>query len=32
VLAGNLSVRDLLTAELVLMTRDAVEHVAEAWG
>jgi large subunit ribosomal protein L4 len=32
VLAGNLSVRDLLTAETVLMTRDAVEHVAEAWG
>jgi large subunit ribosomal protein L4 len=32
VLAGNLSVRDLLTAEMVLMTRDAVEHVGEAWG
>jgi large subunit ribosomal protein L4 len=32
VLAGNLSVRDLLTAETVVMTRDAVEHVAEAWG
>jgi large subunit ribosomal protein L4 len=32
VLAGNLSVRDLLTAETVVMTKDAVEHVAEAWG
>ncbi len=32
VLAGNLSVRDLLTAETVVMTRDAVEHAAEAWG
>ena len=32
VLAGNLSVRDLLTAETVVMTREAVEHVAEAWG
>jgi large subunit ribosomal protein L4 len=32
VLAGNLSVRDLLTAESVVMTKDAVEHVAEAWG
>ena len=32
VLAGNLSVRDLITAETVVMTRDAVEHVAEAWG
>jgi large subunit ribosomal protein L4 len=32
VLAANLSVRDLLTADTVLMTRDAVEHVAEAWA
>ena len=32
VLASNLSVRDLLTAETVVMTRDAVEQVAEAWG
>jgi large subunit ribosomal protein L4 len=32
VLAGNLSVRDLLTADTVLMARDAVEHVAEAWA
>jgi large subunit ribosomal protein L4 len=31
-MAGNLSVRDLLTAELVVMTRDAVDHVAEAWA
>jgi ribosomal protein L4 len=28
-LASNLSVRDLLTAETVLMTQDALEHVAE---
>lgn len=32
VLASNLSVRDLLAAETVLMTRDAVEHVEEAWS
>jgi large subunit ribosomal protein L4 len=32
VLAGNLSVRDLLAAETVLMTRDAVEHVEGAWS
>jgi large subunit ribosomal protein L4 len=31
-LAGNLSVRDLLTAETVLMTKDAVDHVEEAWS
>jgi large subunit ribosomal protein L4 len=31
-LASNLSVRDLLTAETVLMTKDAVEHVGEAWS
>jgi large subunit ribosomal protein L4 len=29
-LAGNLSVRDLLTAETVFMTAEAVEHVSEA--
>ncbi|HEX6538706.1 MAG TPA: 50S ribosomal protein L4 [Candidatus Dormibacteraeota bacterium] len=32
VLANNLSVRDLLTAETVLMTRDAIEHVEQAWS
>ena len=32
VLAGNLSVRDLLTAQTVLMTPDAIEHVEEAWS
>ena len=32
VLAGNLSVRDLLAAETVLMTRDAIEHIEEAWS
>jgi large subunit ribosomal protein L4 len=32
ILAANLSVRDLLTAETVLMTRDAIEHVEEAWS
>ena len=32
VLAGNLSVRDLLTAETVLVTRDAIEHIEEAWS
>jgi len=32
ILAGNVSVRDLLTADTVVMTRDAVEHIAEAWG
>ncbi len=31
-LAANLSVRDLLTADTVLMTRDALEHVEEAWS
>lgn len=30
--AGNLSVRDLLAAETVFMTRDAIEHVEEAWA
>ena len=32
VLANNLSVRDLLAAETVLMTRDAIEHIEEAWS
>ena len=32
VLAANLSVRDLLAADTVLMTRDAVDHVSEAWA
>jgi large subunit ribosomal protein L4 len=32
ILAGNISVRDLLTADTVVMTKDAVEHIAEAWG
>ena len=31
-LANNLSVRDLLAAETVLMTRDAIEHIEEAWS
>jgi large subunit ribosomal protein L4 len=31
-LAGNLSVRDLLAAETVFMTRDAIEHVEGAWA
>jgi large subunit ribosomal protein L4 len=30
ILASNLSVRDLLTAETVLMTQDSIEHVSEA--
>ena len=32
ILAANLSVRDLLTADTVLMTRDALEHVEEAFS
>ena len=32
VLASNLSVHDLLVAETVLMTKDAIEHVGEAWS
>lgn len=32
VLANNLSVRDLLAAETVLMTRDAIEHIEQAWS
>jgi large subunit ribosomal protein L4 len=31
-LAGNLSVRDLLAAETLLVTRDALEHIAEAFA
>jgi large subunit ribosomal protein L4 len=31
-LAGNVSVRDLLIADTVLITRDAVEHIVEAWA
>ena len=29
VLASNLNVRDLLIAETVVFTRDAIEHVGE---
>jgi large subunit ribosomal protein L4 len=32
VLAGNLSVRDLLTADTVVMAKDAIDHVVEAWA
>jgi large subunit ribosomal protein L4 len=32
ILASNLNVRDLLVAETVLVTRDAVEHVSEVLG
>ena len=32
VLAGNLSVRDLLMAETVIITRDAIEHIEEAFA
>jgi large subunit ribosomal protein L4 len=31
-LAGNLSVRDLLMAETVIVTRDAIEHIEEAFA
>jgi large subunit ribosomal protein L4 len=31
-LAGNLSVRDLLIAETVIVTRDAIEHIEEAFS
>jgi large subunit ribosomal protein L4 len=31
-LAGNLSVRDLLTADTVIVTRDAIEHIEEAFA
>ena len=32
ILASNLSVHDLLVAETVVMTKDAVEHVGEVWS
>lgn len=32
VLANNLSVRDLLAAETVVMTRDSIEHIEQAWS
>ncbi|MDQ2960347.1 MAG: 50S ribosomal protein L4 [Candidatus Dormibacteraeota bacterium] len=32
ILAANLSVRDLLIADTVLITRDAIDHVVEAWS
>ncbi len=31
-LAGNLSVRDLLIADTVIVTRDAIEHIEEAFA
>ncbi len=31
-LAGNLSVRDLLSADMVIVTRDAIEHIEEAFA
>jgi large subunit ribosomal protein L4 len=31
-LAGNLSVRDILGADTVLVTRDAIEHIEEAFS
>jgi len=31
-LAGNLSVRDLLTADTVIVNRDAIEHIEEAFA
>jgi len=31
-LAGNLSVRDLLSADLVIVTKDAIEHIEEAFA
>lgn len=31
-LANNLSVRDLLTAETVFITQDALEHIEAAWS
>jgi large subunit ribosomal protein L4 len=31
-LAGNLSVRDLLIAETVIVTRDAIEHIEQAFA
>ena len=32
ILAANLSVRDLLVADTVVMTRDALDHIVEAWS
>ena len=32
ILAANLNVRDLLTADTVLVTRDALEHIGEAFA
>lgn len=32
VLASNLSVRDLIGADVVLLTREAVQHVEEVWA
>ena len=32
ILASNLNVRDLLTADTVLVTRDALEHIGEVLG
>jgi len=32
ILAGNLSVRDLLSADMVIVTRDAIEHIEEAFA
>ncbi len=31
-LAGNLSVRDIISADKVLITRDAIEHIEEAFA
>ncbi len=31
-LAGNLSVRDLLSADMVIVTKDAIEHIEEAFA
>ena len=31
-LAGNLSVRDIIGADTVIVTRDAIEHIAEAFA
>ena len=32
IMAANLNVRDLLVADTVLVTRDALEHIGEAFG
>jgi large subunit ribosomal protein L4 len=32
ILAANLNVRDLLIADTVLVTRDALEHIGEAFA